>query len=97
MTEEEKAKELIEKFRPLVKTWDCYNDEPLPDDEIMADMKKCALIAIDFAEKILEEYDERTEEYLKHEFGINYTSAELQNMEQDFRFITALKNQINNL
>lgn len=45
----------------------------------------------------LEEYDTRTETYLKKEFGQNYTSAELQNMEQDFRFYDKVLTAIDKL
>lgn len=47
MKAKEKAKELITKFSPLVTTWDCYNDVPVDDEEIIADAKKCAIIAVD--------------------------------------------------
>jgi hypothetical protein len=43
MTPKEKATELINKFRPHSKYWDCYNDEPLEENHA----KKCALIAVD--------------------------------------------------
>ena len=44
MTPKEKAIELTDKFKPLVTTWDCYWDAALPDEEILKDAKKCALI-----------------------------------------------------
>jgi len=47
MTPQEKAVELTGKFSLLVTTWDCYNDIPIPDDEILVDTKKCALICLD--------------------------------------------------
>lgn len=34
----------------------------------------------------LESYDEQTEKYLKEEFGLEYFSSELQNMDGDFRY-----------
>lgn len=34
----------------------------------------------------LENYDTQTENYLKEEFGLEYFSAELQNMDGDFRY-----------
>jgi hypothetical protein len=34
----------------------------------------------------LEKYDELTEQYLKDEFGLEYFSVELQNMDNDFRY-----------
>lgn len=47
MSPQEKALELVGKFSTLVTTWDCYNDIPIPKDEILQDTKKCALIVID--------------------------------------------------
>lgn len=47
MTPQEKAKELVYKYEYLVKTWDCYNDEPLEIQYKLPDMKQCALIAVD--------------------------------------------------
>lgn len=38
-----KAKELVEKFIPHAKNWDCYHDEPLEENHA----KQCALIACD--------------------------------------------------
>ena len=43
MSPKEKAKELVDKFSPLAKNWDCYNDEPLEENNA----KQCALIAVD--------------------------------------------------
>jgi hypothetical protein len=43
MTPKEKAKELLNKFRPHSKYWDCRNDEPLEENHA----KQCALIAVD--------------------------------------------------
>jgi hypothetical protein len=43
MTPKEKAEELINKFRPHSKYWDCFNDEPLEENHA----KQCALIAVD--------------------------------------------------
>jgi hypothetical protein len=39
----------------------------------------------------LETYDNFTEQYLKDEFGIEYFSAELQNMDSDFRYWNKVK------
>lgn len=44
---QEKAKELIKKFSPLVTTWDCYHDGPRDEIEITKDAAKCAIVAID--------------------------------------------------
>jgi hypothetical protein len=43
MTPQEKAKEIIKKFIPHAKYWDCYNDEPLEENHT----KQCALIAVE--------------------------------------------------
>lgn len=53
MKAKDKAKELVDKFIPLVTTWDCYNDSPRLDEDIIIDAKKCALIAV---HEILIEY-----------------------------------------
>ena len=47
MTPKEKAKELVEKYNPLVTTWDCYWDTERHKDDIVNDAKKCALIVVD--------------------------------------------------
>lgn len=38
-----KAKELVEKFIPHAKNWDCYHDVPLEENHA----KHCALIAVE--------------------------------------------------
>lgn len=45
MSPAEKAKELTDKYRLLVTYWDCYHDTALPDETVLKDCKKCALIA----------------------------------------------------
>jgi hypothetical protein len=47
MTPKEKAKWMIDQYRPIVTSWDCYNDEPMPEETIIEDAKKGALIAVD--------------------------------------------------
>lgn len=47
MTAQEKAKELITKFSPLVTTWDCYWDSPRNEDDVIVDAKQRALIVVD--------------------------------------------------
>jgi hypothetical protein len=47
MTPKEKAKELIEKFSPLVTTWDFHWDTPRNEDDVIVDAKKCASIAVE--------------------------------------------------
>ena len=46
MNAKEKAKELCSKFNLLVTTWDCYNDTPIHDEDILEDTKKCALVVV---------------------------------------------------
>lgn len=53
MEVKEKAKQLVDKFSPLVTIWDCYHDIPLDPDLILKDAKQCALIAVD---EILNDY-----------------------------------------
>lgn len=53
MTAKEKAKYLIDQYRPIVTSWDCYNDMPMPEEEIIEDAKKGALIAVD---EIIDQY-----------------------------------------
>jgi hypothetical protein len=76
MTPIEKANELVTKFMPLVTTWDCYWDAKLPDDEIIKDAKKCALIAVEEIIKVcpLTEYDNIGSQYSPEEIGLeNFT------------------------
>lgn len=47
MTPKETAISLVEKYKPLVTTWDCYNDIPALDEDILRDAKACAIIAVD--------------------------------------------------
>lgn len=47
MSPREKAKYLIDQYRPIITSWDCYNDMPMPEDSIIEDAKKGALIAVD--------------------------------------------------
>ena len=55
MTPKEKAEELVELYKPLVTTWDCYWDCPRHPDDILTDAKQCALIA---AKLILQQFTE---------------------------------------
>ena len=50
MNPKNKAKELLDRFAPLAKYWDCYNDEPLEENNA----KQCALIAINEIYQLLE-------------------------------------------
>ena len=51
MTPKEKAQELVNKFSPLAKNWDCYNDEPLEENNA----KQCAIIALQEMIELLDE------------------------------------------
>lgn len=47
MKPEEKVKELIDKFKPLVTIWNCYDDIPVHDEVVEKDAAKCAIILCD--------------------------------------------------
>lgn len=53
-----------------------------------------AIITADTVLDALEEYDNRTEKYLKEEFGNEYFSSELQNMDSDFRYWNKVKAEL---
>ena len=55
--QQKKAKELIKKFKPHARYWDCYNDEPLEEDNA----KECALICVDDEIKILQNLKNKLE------------------------------------
>jgi hypothetical protein len=46
LTPKEKAQELVELYKPLVTTWDCYWDTARNEEDIISDAKQCALIAV---------------------------------------------------
>lgn len=48
------AKGLIDEFKPLVTTWDCYHDCPRDEGDVTKDAAKCADIVVD---KILDVLD----------------------------------------
>jgi hypothetical protein len=50
-----------------------------------------ALFTVNEIIDALEKYDDLTEQYLKDEFGLEYFSAELQNMDSDFRYWNKVK------
>ena len=50
----QKAKELVDRFKHLVTTWDCYWDTELTDEETLDDRKQCALICVDESIKNVE-------------------------------------------
>jgi hypothetical protein len=86
MTPKEKAEELVDKYveviYPIINT---------------TKVKQCALIAADEIIKSMSRYDDLIEEDLKREFGIEFFSSELQNMDGDFRYWQQVKNEIQNL
>lgn len=47
MKPKEKAKQLVYKYQSLVNFWHCYNGRTLEMIYRLADMKQCALIAVD--------------------------------------------------
>jgi hypothetical protein len=53
-----------------------------------------ALFTVNEIIDALERYDDLTEQYLKDEFGLEYFSAELQNMDSDFRYWNKVKQLI---
>jgi len=78
----DKAKELIIMMQ--------FSKPPLQFDKA----KQCAKICVDEILKALTCYDSNTEEYIKEEFGKDYFSAEVQNMDSDFRYWDKVKNEI---
>jgi hypothetical protein len=86
MIPKEKAEELVNKY--LLKT---------PVGFHIDDAKQCALIAVNEIIDALELYDTLTELYLKQEFGLDYFSSELQNMDNDFRYWDKVKQEIEKL
>jgi len=51
MKPKEKAETLVDKYKPLVTTWDCHWDVRRREDSITSDAKQCALIAVKFAKE----------------------------------------------
>ena len=56
--------------------------------------KQAAILSAKEIIEALEEYDNSTEKYLKEEFGKDYFSAELQNMDSDFRYWSKVKYEL---
>jgi hypothetical protein len=97
MTPKEKAKEIFDKYYLKTKSgmdkdfgWVCISL-----NKGMA--KQCALIAVDEIIKSMSRYDDLIEEDLKREFGIEFFSSELQNMDGDFRYWQQVKQEIEKL
>lgn len=86
---EEKAQELFTNFRFLLS----LPGAPLGDNKDII-VKQCVRFCVDEISKALQEYDERTEEYLKKEFNLDYTSVELQNIDSSFRFIEKVRQEL---
>ncbi len=93
MTEEinKKARELVNKFYQPLGHLKCGVNNTI----MWEHAKQCALIDTQNTIDALSEYDKRTEEYLKKQFP-NYFSAELQNMDSDFRYWNKIKQAIEN-
>lgn len=88
MTAKEEAIELLEKYYDTI----INSEKDGVDNKNMA--KECAKIHVDGIIKALEEYDERTEKYLKQEFNLDYQSVELQNMDSSFRYWEKIKKEL---
>ena len=86
MDYKEKAEELVSKFSSQL-PW--YSEE---DNTMKA--KILARFAVDQIIDALEKYDELTEGYLKEQFGVEFFSSELQNMDNDFRYWSKVKNEL---
>ncbi len=82
----EEAQELINKYLYLT------SDSTIENRERTA--KECAKIHVNGILKALEEYDDRTEKYLKQEFNLDYQSVELQNMDSSFRYWEKFKKEL---
>jgi hypothetical protein len=90
MTPKEKAIYLVEDFAKL--------DFGLNDKIVIGvNHKKQALIAVYQIIDALDIYDTLTESNIKQEFGLDYFSSELQNMENDFRYWNKVKHEIEKL
>lgn len=88
-TPKEKAKELFWEFLPIIEGWTS------PEKSKIA--KNLALVCATKIIESLQEYDENTEEYLKEDFGLNYFSCELGNMEKDFRYWESVRYELKKL
>ena len=86
MTPKEKAKELVDKI-------DEATTYILPRHVV----KQLATIVVDEVIDSMSEYDNLIEEDLKDEFGIEFYSSQLQNMESDFRYWSKVENEIEKL
>jgi len=57
--------------------------------------KEVAVKVVDEIIDALSLYDEFTEQHLKDEFGLEYFSSELQNMDGNFRYFDKVKYELN--
>ena len=87
MNPTEKAKDLFDKFYKQIDHQDIYWD-------ISSVAKQAAILSVKEIIEALEEYDNSTEKYLKEEFGKEYFSSELQNMDSDFRYWSKVKHEL---
>lgn len=62
---QEKAKELVYKFRPLVTTWDCYWDVPRGEYEVIKDAKQCAIICVEEIIKYAKRWGDMADQDIK--------------------------------
>lgn len=85
MTPEEQASYLIESMMKTSHKLSDYSRIYHPTAKIHA------IFLVDQIIKSLEEYDDRTEKYLKEEYDMNYSSYELQNMDSNFRYWEEVK------
>jgi hypothetical protein len=66
----DKAVELVEKFKPLVTLWDCYNDSPQDEIFVIKDAKQCALIAVNEVLHVLLNSDEDSDLMFVYEINL---------------------------
>jgi hypothetical protein len=88
MTPIEKAEELVNKFIQYT---------PAEEEFEFIYAVQCALIAVDEIINSMSRYDDLIEEDLKREFGIEFFSCEVQNMDGDFRYWQQVRTEIQNL
>lgn len=91
--QKEKAKELVSKFYKYARE-DSSGFMISNEDIYIKSAIKCAIICVDEIIESLEEYDDRTEEYLKQQFGLEYFSHEKQNMDSSFRYWEKVKKEL---
>ena len=94
MTSNKYAEDLVNEYRMILMNEDTECGNEILCTEIS---KKMALLTVDKIIDSLNEYDTITEKHLKDEFGLDYFSCELQNMDSDFRYYENVKQQIQKL